>query len=141
MLLPQSPPPPPSLTLFLTGIAYSLHIARTPNFYVRKGIVPLYLVSLFGLFTFVIEPADLTGRISVLSALFLTVYAIQWVTVERLPRLPFNTVLDGVAESVVAVLIFNVVGMCVAFRAGRPPGGCFGDCLDFSTADAESWDR
>ena len=123
-----------------TGIAYSLHIARTPNFYVRKGIVPLYLVSLFGLFTFFLEPAMLAERVSVLSALFLTVYAIQWVTIERLPRLPFNTVLDGVAESVVGILIFNLAGMCVSFRAGRPPEGCFGDCVDFDTGKAEVWD-
>ncbi|GMH77122.1 hypothetical protein TL16_g10075 [Triparma laevis f. inornata] len=122
------------------GIAYSLHIARTPNFYVRKGIVPLYLVSLFGLFTFFLEPADLPARCSVLSALFLTVYAIQWVTIERLPRLPFNTVLDSVAESVVGILIFNLAGMCVAFRAGRPEEGCFGDCLNFDIDAAQVWD-
>ncbi|GMH81653.1 hypothetical protein TrVE_jg3075 [Triparma verrucosa] len=122
------------------GIGYSLHIARTPNFYVRKGIIPLYLVSIFGLFTFFLEPADLPARCSVLSALFLTVYAIQWVTIERLPRLPFNTVLDSVAESVVGILIFNLAGMCVAFRAGRPEEGCFGDCLNFDTDAAEVWD-
>jgi hypothetical protein len=124
-----------------TGLLLSLHIQRTPNFYFRKGIVPLYLVSLFGLLTFFLEPADLPARISVLSALFLTVYAIQWVTVERLPRLPFNTVLDGVAESVVGILIVNVMGMCVAFRAGRPPEGCFGDCLDFDVPAAAFWDK
>ena len=123
-----------------TGIAYSLHIARTPNFYVRKGIVPLFLVSIFGLFTYFLEPADLNARVSVLSALFLTVYAIQWVTIERLPRLPFNTVLDSVAETVVGILIFNLAGMCVSFRAGRPEEGCFGDCIDFNTKASEVWD-
>jgi hypothetical protein len=123
-----------------SGIAYSLHIARTPNFYVRKGIIPLYLVCLFGLLAFFLEPADLTGRVSVLSALFLTVYAIQWVTIERLPRLPFNTVLDSVAETVVGILILNVVGMCIAFRAGRPKEGCFGDCVDFDVDAAAAWD-
>lgn len=73
----------------LTGILISLQIAHTPNFYVSKGMTPLHLVSFFGLLTCNLEPADLPSRISVLSVLFLTVYAIQWVTIERLPRLPF----------------------------------------------------
>ena len=36
--------------------------------------------------------STLPGRLSLLVALFLTCYAIQWVTIERLPRLPFATV-------------------------------------------------
>ena len=102
---------------------------------------PLYLVSFFGLLTYNLEPADLPSRISVLAALFLTVYAIQWVTIERLPRLPFSTIMDGVAQSVVRALILTAAGACVSFRVGRPPEGCSGECGDdFDTAAAEKID-
>ena len=121
-------------------LCLSLQIARTPSFYVHKGIVPLYLVSFFGLLTYALEPIDLSSRISVLSALFLTVYAIQWVTIERLPRLPFSTVLDGVAQSCVLSLIMIVIGACLAHRVGRPKGGCWADCLDFDLPAAEMVD-
>ncbi|GMH91070.1 hypothetical protein TrST_g10010 [Triparma strigata] len=126
----------------LPGLLLSLQIARTPNFYVSKGMTPLYLVSFFGLLTYSIEPADLPSRISLVSALFFTVYAIQWVTIERLPRLPFSTVLDGVAQSVVSALILIAVGTCVSFKMGRPKGGCSGECGDdFDTEKAEVYDR
>ncbi|GMI25751.1 hypothetical protein TrRE_jg13588, partial [Triparma retinervis] len=125
----------------ISAVLMSLQISRTPNFYVSKGMQPLYLVSFFGLLTYNLEPADLPSRISVLAALFLTVYAIQWVTIERLPRLPFSTIMDGVAQSVVRALILTAAGACVSFRVGRPPEGCSGECGDdFDTAAAEKID-
>ena len=74
-------------------------------------------------------------------ASFAAVYAIQYVTIERLPRLPFSTIYDGVAQSVVTALLTTVAGACVSFRAGRPEGGCSGECGDdFDTSAAEKWD-
>jgi hypothetical protein len=68
-------------------------------------------------------------------------YAIQWVTIERLPRLPFSTVLDSVAQCVVSSLIFTVTGACLAYRAGRPQGGCgITECEEFNTNAAEKVD-
>ena len=118
-------------------LCLTLQISRAHNFYVHKGIIPLYLVSVFGFMTYSIEPLELGSRISVLSALFLTVYAIQWVTIERLPRLPFATVLDGVAQSAVGSLIALVIGACFSYRMGRPRGGCGLGCLEFDLATAE----
>ena len=103
-------------------------------------MVPLYLVSFFGLLTYFLEPVALSSRISVLSALIFTVYAIQWVTIERLPRLPFATVLDGVAQRVVASLMMILIGARVAHRAGRPTGGCWGGCVDFDEEAVEKVD-
>ena len=121
-------------------LCLTLQISRASSFYVHKGIIPLYLVSIFGCLTFAIESLDLPARISVLSALFLTVYAIQWVTIERLPRLPFNTILDHVAQNVVGSLIFLVMGACLSYRLARPVDGCDLGCLEFDLEVADMVD-
>lgn len=54
-----------------------------------------------------------------LFALFLTSFAIQWVTLERLPRLPFNTVLDDVVLHVVVSLFVGGIGQAASYRLGR----------------------
>ena len=100
----------------------------------------MYLVAIFGCLTFSIDSMDLPGRISVLSALFLTVYAIQWVTIERLPRLPFATILDRVAHNIVGSLITLVIGACLSYRLGRPVHGCGLGCPDFDLELAETVD-
>ena len=90
-----------------TSLCLSLQIARTPNFFIYKSIIPLYLVLIFAFMTyFSLEPSNLPSRISVVSALFLTIFGIQWLSIERLPRLPFNTILDTVASSAIAGLMF-----------------------------------
>ena len=107
-----------------TSLCLSLQIARTPNFYEHKSIVPLYLVLIFGFLTYYsLEPSDLPSRISVVSALFLTVFGIQWLSIERLPRLPFNTILDTVASSAIAGLMLMLVGACTAYKLAQPTGG------------------
>ena len=48
-----------------------------------------------------------------MAALFLTVFAIQWIAIERLPRLPFSTILDTVAQCAIGGLMMMLVGDCV----------------------------
>ena len=126
------------------SICLSLQIARTPNFYEHKGIVPLYAVMVFGfLCYYALEPSDLPSRISVISALFLTVFGIQWISIERLPRLPFSTILDTVAQCAIGGLMFMLAGSCASYKLARPSvGSCGPDhCpgFDLDTARLVDW--
>ncbi|CAD7958878.1 unnamed protein product [Amoebophrya sp. A25] len=105
--------------LIKPALIFSIQLKRTPGFYMQKGILPLYLCACFGLVTFLTEPIELTGRLQMLFALFLTSFAIQWVTLERLPRLPFNTVLDDVVLHVVVSLATAGLGQGISYRVGR----------------------
>ncbi|CAD7953748.1 unnamed protein product [Amoebophrya sp. A120] len=101
------------------ALMFSVHLKRTPGFYLQKGILPLYLCAFFSLVTFLSEPIDVVGRLQMLFALFLTAFAIQWVTLERLPRLPFNTVLDDVVSHVVVSLMIAATGQGFSYRIAR----------------------
>lgn len=102
----------------MRNLVLSLHLQRCSYFYVWKGIIPLYLIAVYGFVTFAMDPADLGDRCGVLSGLFLTSFAVQFVSVERLPRLPFATTFDQVTNSVMATLAVMVVGQCVAYQLG-----------------------
>ena len=122
----------------------SLHIARTPAFYEQKGILPLYAVLAFGLLCYyALEPTDLPSRISIMAALFLTVFAIQWIAIERLPRLPFSTILDTVAQCAIGGLMMLLVGSCASYKFSAPSNGkCApGDCPGFKMEQARRVDR
>ena len=113
----------------MADLLLSFQIKRTPSFYVAKGIRPLFLVALFGFAVFGLESNDLGTRLSILAALFLTTYAVQWIVIERLPRLPFSTVLDHVAQSVVTALLLMCLVSLASYRLGRD--GCDDDGCGF----------
>ena len=101
-------------------VGFSLHLKRSPGFYVLKGILPLYATIMYGMMTFFIGASQLGSRMSQLTALFLTCFAIQWVILERLPRLPFLTILDHVFFSAVFCLFIIGAGNCAANIAEDP---------------------
>ena len=101
-------------------VAISIHLKRSPGFYVLKGIFPLYATMMYGMMTFFIDASQLGSRMSQLTALFLTCFAIQWVILERLPRLPFLTILDHIFFSSVLCLFIIGAGNCAANIAGNP---------------------
>ena len=119
------------------AFVFSIHVQRACYFYVWKGMVPLYSVAVFAFVTFALEPNEIGDRIGVVAALFLTTYAIQYVTIERLPRLPFATVFDNVCQSVVLSLVLLVIGQCAAYRVARP---ALGSLDPFDTLLAERVD-
>jgi len=119
----------PQTNVTYWDLLFSLHLSRVPNFYVIKGIAPLYVCACFGLMTYFVEPDDLGTRLALLFALFLTCFAIQWVVVERLPNLPFLTILDEVAFFSV-LFLFAIAGtQCCVYRLTR-----FSVLLDESAA-------
>ncbi|CAD7965670.1 unnamed protein product [Amoebophrya sp. A120] len=98
---------------------FSFSLKRTANYYVLKGIIPLYCSMLFGAMNYFTEVNDLSTRLQSLLALFLTCFAIQWTLLERLPKFPFLTVLDNVAYSVVIALFLMGSGFCIAYYTCR----------------------
>ena len=99
---------------------------------------------MFGLLCYyALEPTDLPSRISIMAALFLTVFAIQWIAIERLPRLPFSTILDTVAQCAIGGLMMMLVGACASYKLAAPSNGkCApGDCPGFKMEQARRVDR
>jgi hypothetical protein len=82
-----------------TGLVYpdlllSLHVARDPTFYIYKAILPILAIFCFGMMQYFVELDDVPGRLSLVFGMVLTMYAIQWVILDRLPRVPYLTTLD-----------------------------------------------
>ncbi|CAD7940716.1 unnamed protein product [Amoebophrya sp. A25] len=69
--------------------------------------------------SYFLEVNELAGRLQVILALFLTLFAIQWTLLERLPKFPFLTVLDNVAYAVIIALFLMGAGFCFAYFAAR----------------------
>eukprot|EP01052_Picozoa_sp_SAG31_P013718 SAG31_NODE_832_length_11660_cov_2.612091_6_plen_394_part_00 len=82
-----------------TGLRYGDFLVgfsrrRLPNYMLHKAVYPTLLCAYFGLCVCVVPSEDLVGRLSLLLSLFLTVYAIQWVSVDRMPKTPELTLVD-----------------------------------------------
>ena len=125
--------------VYTCDLLLSLHIHRVPGFYLSKGVEPMYTCLVFGLLTFLTRTQELGTRLSVHVTLFLSCYAIQWVTIERLPRLPFNTVLDDITSSVVITLLVIAVTQSVCYELGAWEDETNGS--DFDWRHARKCDR
>ena len=56
--------------------------------YIRKAVWPTLLCALLSVAALVVPTTELGDRFSILLTLFLTAYAIQWVSTDRLPKTP-----------------------------------------------------
>mmetsp|Transcript_3322 Transcript_3322/g.7808 ORF Transcript_3322/g.7808 Transcript_3322/m.7808 type:complete len:473 (-) Transcript_3322:90-1508(-) len=132
-------------TSSMTGVQYSdvifsLHLKRRPQLYLWKGVVPLLLCFLYGVLTTFLHPMELSGRLQTHTALFLTVFAIQWVLAERVPKICYLTLLDHLVFAVVAALTILVFGSCVAYGVGLGLEGILGTSGDGGDASALAFD-
>ncbi|CAD7969386.1 unnamed protein product [Amoebophrya sp. A120] len=91
----------------------SLHVKRNPKFYLFKTCFPLYAILIFGALSYCLEVSDLSGRLNLIFAMFLTCFALQWIVLDRLPRVPYMTVLDTIISLVNASLLLMGVGSAV----------------------------
>ena len=83
--------------------------------YLWKGVVPLLLCFLYGCCGLTLDPiTELGDRLNLLAALFVACFAIQWTLTERVPKLPYLTLLDHVLFAVVFGLAMMAIGSCVA---------------------------
>ncbi|CAD7964875.1 unnamed protein product [Amoebophrya sp. A25] len=132
-------------TSMMTGVKYSdvifsLHLRRRPQLYLWKGVVPLSLCLLYGVLTTLLHPQELGGRLQTHTALFLTVFAIQWVLAERVPKICYLTLLDHLVFAAVAALTILVLGSCVAYGFGLGVAGLLGTTSDGGADDVSSFD-
>ena len=92
-----------------TGIAYSdfmvaIERRRMPQYMLHKAAYPITLSAAFGLYCLAVPSEQLAERLGVLLSLFLTVYAIQWVSGDRMPKTSKLTWLDRKVYLVVLYL-------------------------------------
>ena len=66
--------------------------------------------------------SQLGSRLSVIVAMFLTCFAIQWVILDRLPRVPYLTILDSIIFDAIGALGLMLVGACAAHKIAYPDG-------------------
>jgi hypothetical protein len=100
-------------------IILNLHRRRDPTFFIHKAVYPLMAAVLMSTAAVVLPAADLSDRIGLVFTLFLTVIAIQWVTLDRLPRTPFLTKLDQINNSAILMYVFLAIvsiGLYVGVR-------------------------
>jgi hypothetical protein len=98
-----------------SDIIWSLHIRRRPALYLWKGVVPLLLCFVYGCCGITLDPITHLGdRLNLLAALFVSCFAIQWTLTERVPQLPYLTLLDHLLFAVVLGLAMMAIGSCVA---------------------------
>ena len=119
-------------------IILNLHRRRDPTYFIHKAIYPLMAAVLMSSAAVVLPAEALADRIGLVFTLFLTVFAIQWVTTDRLPRTPFLTQLDRINTSAIVMyvlLAMTSIGLHLAIRLGVTEetiellellsGGCF----------------
>lgn len=94
---------------------------RAAGFYLVKALYPTALCALLSLSALVIPSEELANRLTVVLSVFLTVFAIQWVTTDRLPHTSFLTTLDKVIITTVLFIVaigLVSMGMKGALRLG-----------------------
>ncbi|CAD7973414.1 unnamed protein product [Amoebophrya sp. A25] len=95
-------------------LIFSLHVARNPSFYLYKGLLPLVAITLFGFLGFFLDTDALADRLALYSTMFLTCFAVQWITMDRLPRVAYLTVFDDIVLGVGSALFFMSCGAGVS---------------------------
>ncbi|CAD7966481.1 unnamed protein product [Amoebophrya sp. A25] len=121
-------------------VAFSLHFRRVVVYYLHKGMMPLGACVFFGLCSYTISPEELAGRLQLLVAIFLTCFAIQWIITERLPRVPYLTILDHMVFGAVMSLCWSAAGSCLAYAVGAGSGFYSNVAYDFDMRAARSVD-
>jgi hypothetical protein len=97
---------------------------RVPSWYLHKGLAPTVMCAVLSLAANVVPSDDIGDRFAILLTLLLTVFAVQWVTQDRLPRTPDLTYLDHVVNLVVyLILVSALASACfmLALRLGADP--------------------
>ena len=97
-------------------VVFSLHIGRDPTFYHYKAFGPLWTVCALGFMSYASDVDQLAERMQVVLAMFLTCFAIQWVVLDRLPSVPYLTILDRITFVTILALFLMALGSCVVYR-------------------------
>ena len=98
---------------------------RVPDWYLHKGLGPTVMCAVLSLTALVVpSETNIGDRLATLLTLLLTVFAVQWVTQDRLPRTPDLTYMDRVVNLVVCLIVLSSVFSALfmlAVRLGYSP--------------------
>ena len=98
---------------------------RVPDWYLHKGLGPTVMCAVLSLTALVVpSETNIGDRLATLLTLLLTVFAVQWVTQDRLPRTPDLTYMDQVVNLVVYLILLSSVFSALfmlALRIGYSP--------------------
>ena len=97
---------------------------RVPSWYIHKGLAPTIMCAVLSLTALVIPSESIGDRLATLLTLLLTVFAVQWVTQDRLPRIPELTYMDRVVNLVVSLILLSALVSALfvlALRTGYAP--------------------
>jgi hypothetical protein len=97
-----------------------LHIKRKPNFWCWVIVVPNLGCSLVGLTCLVLSPTDLNDRIGIVLTLILTTVAFKFTVNERMPILPYLTLLDGWLLAMFSIYLVVAFENVVVFLLTQP---------------------
>ena len=97
-------------------VCLSLHVARDPSFVIYKGVVPLVSIFFLATLSFAIDIQLLSDRLNYIMTLFLTIVAIQWTITDRLPRVPYLTLIDRLLIITLCTLLLMAAGSVVCHR-------------------------
>lgn len=101
---------------------FSIVCARDPTWYLYKCVFPLCGIVMGAACTYFVEVAALGDRLSVIAAMFLTCFAVQWTIMNRVPRVPYLTSLDKIIYFTMLALACMAVGSGVAHRLDAREG-------------------
>jgi hypothetical protein len=97
---------------------------RIPSWYIHKGLAPTIMCAVLSLTALVVPSDSIGDRLATLLTLLLTVFAVQWVTQDRLPRVPELTYMDQVVNLVVSLILLSALVSAffmLALRADYAP--------------------
>lgn len=101
---------------------FSIDLARRRDFYKNKVFAPLWVLTGLGEASFFFPPENLEARLNNITALYLTLFAIQWTVSDRMPRTPYTTVVDLSIMAVTINFFVIALGCCIAYRVAIDDG-------------------
>ena len=102
-----------------------LLVERKVTFYVAKVIFPLWVLGAIGLTTFMYEVDDFGSRMSNVSGMILSIFALLYVVSESLPKTNFLTTIDHMVLADLCLLLGCGVESVIVLSMDRGPAMTF----------------
>jgi hypothetical protein len=125
MLLEPCPtfalPSCPTCLLACANAAQVVTRRRVPGYYLSKALYPTAICGFLAMAALIVPADELGSRFGILLTLSLTVFAIQWITNDKLPKTSFLTKLDrqiGLTLLFITLLCCASMGLKAALRFG-----------------------
>ena len=94
-------------------------IQRVFEHYVYHIIGIAFILSSFNFTVFLIDPEELSSRLSIVFTLFLTIIATKFLTIQSLPKMPYATFLDIYFHLTIVFFVLYVILVCIVAAVGK----------------------